>query len=174
MGRANTRNLWRAFSVAPLVAPLSFLILFVLFVWGSTQMGAKSNPLSVVAYPILSILVGIPLAYALALIFWMPAMLWLFRRGWYNLGAVLGAGFTMSVGFAFFFAAPCHQSCPLGDVGLAPVGLDGVYRHMSADSACRFCLLPNQHAKRTHGIPGRELTFRNGSRCVPYPVGSAD
>lgn len=121
-------RLWCAYWRAPIVAPLAFVAYFMLIIFYSHQLGLKTNPLAVVGLPLMAFLFGIPLAYVLALIGWMPTMRWLARRGWYTRGNVLWAGGAMAIGFAFLarLLVRASEPWPLTDsirfIGLAFVG----------------------------------------------------
>lgn len=84
----SSKRLWRAFWIAPLVAPV--LLAVDMFVAGLllSDSGDSGTPLGVLAVPLIALTLGIFGAYLIALSCWMPVVFFLRKRDWLNGGSI--------------------------------------------------------------------------------------
>lgn len=84
--RHTPTKLWRAFRVAPAVAPVVFAVL--VFSLGSLLRPANDaefgTPAGIIAVPILALTLGVPASYGIAGLVGMPIVFALRRRHWLN------------------------------------------------------------------------------------------
>lgn len=93
-----SQKLWRAFLVAPIVAPVLLAVdtfvaalLWSLAVEPLTAMGFLGLPLLVLT-------LGLPVSYFVARMFFMPLVFCLRERGWLHGGTIHGVAFLLAVG----------------------------------------------------------------------------
>lgn len=97
-----TKKLWRAFWVAPLVAPV--LLAIDVFVIGLLLSDPKDpgTPIGIILLPILILTLGVIASYLITAIFWMPLAIFLHRRKRLDGGSIHLLAFVLAV---LFFAA---------------------------------------------------------------------
>jgi len=97
----NRHSLWRAYAIAPVVAPLAFCALLALLAAGCVQFGWDCNGASFIVLPITAVVIGVPVAYAVALLL-MPLAFWLQSRnaltGYAVLAIALGVTAVLAAG----------------------------------------------------------------------------
>lgn len=93
----SAKTLWRAYGVAPLVAPAAFAA--IVFVTGLLFTDPKDpgTPIGVILIPILSLTLGVAVSYLLAIACWMPVMFFLRKRGWLDAFRVHAAALLLSI-----------------------------------------------------------------------------
>jgi hypothetical protein len=104
MDRHVTRRLWRAYRIAPAVAPLSFCaLLFATGVVWCGALGMMCNAAGFAFLPFFAVLVGLPAAYIVALLL-MPLAIRLRRRDRLTRRVVIGIGAGVAVIVSASFA----------------------------------------------------------------------
>ena len=95
----SSKRLWRAFRVAPVVAPVVFAV-FV-FVAGLLFTDPKDpgTPIGVIAIPVLSLTLGVVASYLVAGVFGMPIVFFLRNRGWLNGRGIHATAFLLAIVF---------------------------------------------------------------------------
>ena len=92
-----SQKLWRAFRVAPLVAPILLALdTFVVAVLWSGPV-APRTPMGFLALPLLVLTLGLPVSYLVARVFFMPLVFCLRKRGWLHGGTIHGIAFLLGV-----------------------------------------------------------------------------
>ena len=95
--RFGTRNLWRAFRVAPVVAPVLFAIDTLVLGLLLTDSRNAGTPIGLLWIPLAALTLGVVLSYAVAAALWMPLMLFLWKRGWLHGATIHAAAFLLAV-----------------------------------------------------------------------------
>lgn len=105
----SSERLWRAFWIAPLVAPV--LLAVDMFVVGLllSDSGDSGTPLGVLTVPLIALTLGIFGAYLITLSCWMPVVFFLRKRDWLNGGSIhlMGLLLALAVIAILEFAACC-------------------------------------------------------------------
>ena len=92
-----TKKLWRAFWVAPLVAPL--LLAVDVFTIGLLLSDPKDpgTPIGIILLPALILTIGVVASYFITAIFWMPIVIFLHRRKRLDGGSIHLMAFLLAV-----------------------------------------------------------------------------
>lgn len=93
-------KLIRGFLIAPIVAPISFLIFIRSLILGCPILGIKINPASAVVFPRAAIVFGIPASYICAIVIGLPYVLFMRKRGLLNFKTIM----IPTIAFAILFA----------------------------------------------------------------------
>lgn len=99
----SNRTLWRAYFLAPAVAPLAFVALVLVVGLVAPRLGVEVNPASMLLLPAISLTVGIVSCYLVAGVIGMPIAFYLRRIHSLNGYSIHGAAF----GWAALFASVC-------------------------------------------------------------------
>jgi len=115
----SNRSLWRAYLLAPSVAPLAFVALVFLVAIVSDRMGVEVNDASLVVLPVLALTIGTVSCYLVAGIVGMPIAFYLRRANALNGYSIHGAALC----WALLFSAGCTVVMIGGDWEALLVGL---------------------------------------------------
>ena len=99
----SSRRLWRAFWIAPLVAPVMLAIdVFVVGSLFSDPVDA-GTPIGIIAIPLMALTLGTLLSYVIAGTLWMPLAFFLQKRGWLNGMSIHSMGFVFAIALYALF-----------------------------------------------------------------------
>ncbi|MFY7700613.1 MAG: hypothetical protein ACOVQH_10120 [Burkholderiaceae bacterium] len=99
----SSRRLWRAFWIAPLVAPVMLAIdVFVVGSLFSDPVDA-GTPIGIIAIPLMALTLGTLLSYVIAGTLWMPLAFFLQKRGWLNGMSIHSMGFGFAIALYALF-----------------------------------------------------------------------
>lgn len=97
---ASNKTLWRAYLLAPAVAPVAFVVLLLVVCAGGYSLGFEINPASVLVLPIVAFTAGFVICYTVAGLIGMPIAFFLRNRNALNGSTIHGAAFGWSVLFS--------------------------------------------------------------------------
>lgn len=100
----SSRALWRAYFLAPAVAPIAFVVIVFLVGLIAPNLGADVNPASMIVLPVIALTVGFVSCYLIAGVFGMPIAFYLRRRRFLNGYSIHGAALGWAVLFSVFCA----------------------------------------------------------------------
>jgi len=132
--KPSNRTLWKAYILAPAVAPIAFVALVLLVGFLSLSLGADVNEASILVLPVLALTVGVVACYLVAGVIGMPIAFYLRRINLLNAYSIHGAAFCWAALFtsacAFYLVDGEWSALPLAYcyVGLGvipPVMLSG-------------------------------------------------
>ena len=106
------RVLWRAYLIAPCVAPLAFVLLLVILLVVSGPLNIDVNPASVLILPVLALTVGVVVCYVVAGAIGMPIAFYLRNRGILNGYTIHGAALGWSIVFCGSIALLSIRNAP--------------------------------------------------------------
>ena len=101
--KPSNRTLWKAYILAPAVAPIAFVALVFLIGFISLSLGADVNEASLLVFPILALTVGTVACYLVAGVIGMPIAFYLRRINLLSAYSIHGAAFC----WAALFASAC-------------------------------------------------------------------
>jgi hypothetical protein len=93
----STRRLWRAFWVAPAVAPILMAIEIFVLGMAFSDPADPGTPIGIILLPILLLTLGGFIAYGIAAICWMPLIFFWRKRGWLNGGRLHLLAFLLAL-----------------------------------------------------------------------------
>ena len=109
----STRRLWRAFWVAPAVAPILMAIEIFIVGMAFSDPADPGTPIGIILLPFLLLSIGMVVSYGLAALIWMPIVFRLRKRGRLTAGTIQAAAVMLAVAcFALLEAAAYAVTTP--------------------------------------------------------------
>lgn len=98
----STERMWRAYAIAPLAAPVAFILLFWVAVVVWSLLGHTVNGASLVVLPMCAVTIGVAGSYLVALVLGMPIAFLLRSARLLNFWTIHGAALLWAVVFSYF------------------------------------------------------------------------
>lgn len=103
-----TRRLWRAFWVAPAVAPILMAIEVFAVGMAFSDPADPGTPIGIILLPSLLLTLGVVFSYGIAAICWMPLIFFSRRRGWLSGSAVHLLAFLLALSIVALLEAAIY------------------------------------------------------------------
>jgi hypothetical protein len=96
----SNRTLWKAYFLAPAVAPISFVAIVLLIGLLAPRLGVEINEAGIIVLPVIALTIGVVSSYFVAGVIGMPIAFYLRRVNLLNSCSVHGAAFCWAVLFS--------------------------------------------------------------------------